>query len=109
MKTMPAVVFKTNCLAVLDEDKAKRVAVVITKHGMPVAMLVPVKAAVDDILVLFAIAAASPATWCRLPFLRTSGATFDDSGRHCHRSHRVGRGIALVTRTPKFEPQKPYI
>ena len=48
MKTMPAGVFKTNCLAVMDEVKAKREAVVITKHGKPVAMLVPVKTSVDD-------------------------------------------------------------
>ena len=33
MKTMPAGVFKTNCLAVMDEVKAKRETVVITKHG----------------------------------------------------------------------------
>ncbi len=53
MKTMSASVFKTNCLAVLDEVKAKRVAVVITKHGKPVAMLVPVKTAADDIFGFF--------------------------------------------------------
>jgi len=53
MKTMPAGVFKTNCLAVMDEVKAKRETVVITKHGQPVAMLVPVKAAVDDIFGFF--------------------------------------------------------
>jgi antitoxin (DNA-binding transcriptional repressor) of toxin-antitoxin stability system len=53
MKTMPAGVFKTNCLAVLDEVKAKRVAVVITKRGKPVAMLMPLKTAVDDIFGFF--------------------------------------------------------
>lgn len=53
MKTMPAGVFKTNCLAVMDQVKAKRETVVITKHGQPVAMLVPVKAAVDDIFGFF--------------------------------------------------------
>ncbi len=49
MKTMPAGVFKTNCLAVMEEVKTKRETVVITKHGKPVAMLVPVKTSVDDI------------------------------------------------------------
>ena len=53
IKTMPAGVFKTNCLAVMDEVKAKRETIVITKHGQPVAMLVPVKAAVDDIFGFF--------------------------------------------------------
>ena len=49
MKTMPAGLFKTNCLSVMDEVKAKRETVVITKHGQPVAMLVPVNTAVDEI------------------------------------------------------------
>lgn len=53
MKTMSASVFKTNFLAVLDEVKAKRVAVVITKHGKPVAMLIPVKTAANDIFGFF--------------------------------------------------------
>ena len=53
MKTMSASVFKTNCLAVLDEVKAKRVAVVITKHRKPVAILVPVQTVVDDIFGFF--------------------------------------------------------
>ncbi len=53
MKTMPAGVFKTNCLAVMEEVKAKRESVVITKHGKPVAMLVPVKTSVDDIFGFF--------------------------------------------------------
>lgn len=53
MKTMPAGVFKTNCLAVMEEVKAKRETVVITKYGRPVAMLVPVKTAVDDIFGFF--------------------------------------------------------
>lgn len=53
MKTMSAGEFKKNCLAVMEEVKAKRVTVVITKHGKPVAMLVPVKTAVDDIFGFF--------------------------------------------------------
>jgi antitoxin (DNA-binding transcriptional repressor) of toxin-antitoxin stability system len=32
-----------HCLAIMDEVQAKRETVVITKHGKPVAKLVPVK------------------------------------------------------------------
>jgi PIN domain nuclease of toxin-antitoxin system/antitoxin (DNA-binding transcriptional repressor) of toxin-antitoxin stability system len=53
MKTMPAGVFKTKCLSVMDEVKAKREAVVITKHGQPVAKLVPVDTGVDEIFGFF--------------------------------------------------------
>jgi prevent-host-death family protein len=49
MKTMAAGAFKANCLAVMDEVQAKRETVVITKHGKPVAKLVPVDSQVDDI------------------------------------------------------------
>ena len=49
MKKMAAGSFKTNCLAVMDEVQAKHETVIITKHGEPVAMLVPVKAETDEI------------------------------------------------------------
>jgi prevent-host-death family protein len=49
MKKIAAGTFKTNCLALMDEVQAKHETVVITKHGKPVAKLVPVDAAVDDI------------------------------------------------------------
>jgi len=49
MKKMAAGAFKTNCLAVMDEVQAKHETVVITKHGKPVAMLVPVKTKKDAI------------------------------------------------------------
>jgi antitoxin (DNA-binding transcriptional repressor) of toxin-antitoxin stability system len=49
MKKMAAGVFKANCLAVMDEVQSKRVTVVITKHGKPVAKLVPTGPPVDDI------------------------------------------------------------
>lgn len=49
MKKMAAGSFKTNCLAVMDEVQAKRETVVITKHGRPVAKLVPVIAETDEI------------------------------------------------------------
>jgi prevent-host-death family protein len=41
MKTMAAGSFKAQCLAVMDEVRAKRETVVITKRGRPVAKLVP--------------------------------------------------------------------
>lgn len=49
MKKMAAGAFKTNCLAVMDEVQAKRETVIITKHGKPVAKLVPVEPQGDDI------------------------------------------------------------
>ncbi len=49
MKTMAAGSFKARCLAVMDEVHAKRVTVVITKHGKPVAKLVPVDKDTDGI------------------------------------------------------------
>lgn len=47
-KTMPAGVFKSKCLAVMDEVQAKCESVIITKHGKPVAKLVPVDSNRDD-------------------------------------------------------------
>ena len=49
MKKMAAGTFKTNCFAVMDEVQTKRITVVITKHGKPVAKLVPVESKNDDI------------------------------------------------------------
>lgn len=48
-KTMPAGVFKASCLAVMDEVQAKCESVIITKHGKPVAKLVPVDTERDEI------------------------------------------------------------
>jgi prevent-host-death family protein len=53
MKTIPAGTFKTKCLAIMDEVKAKREAVVITKRGEPVAKLVPVTTDTDEIFGFF--------------------------------------------------------
>lgn len=53
MKTIPAGKFKAQCLAIMDEVQAKRQAVVITKRGKPVAKLVPVETAQDDIFGFF--------------------------------------------------------
>jgi prevent-host-death family protein len=41
MRTMAAGKFKAQCLAVMDEVQAKRVPVLVTKNGKPVAKLVP--------------------------------------------------------------------
>ena len=53
MKTIPAGMFKTKCLAIMDEVKANHETVVITKHGQPVAKLVPVDADADEIFGFF--------------------------------------------------------
>jgi prevent-host-death family protein len=49
MKKMAAGSFKAHCLAIMDEVHAKRESVVITKHGKPVAKLVPADKNTDDI------------------------------------------------------------
>ena len=49
MKTMAAGSFKSKCLAVMDDVHAKCETVIITKHGKPVAKLVPVNAEKDEI------------------------------------------------------------
>ncbi len=53
MKTIPAGAFKTNCLALMDEVKARRETIVITKHGQPVAKLVPITTDADEIFGFF--------------------------------------------------------
>ena len=49
MKKMAAGSFKANCLAVMDEVQAKRETVIITKHGKPVAKLIPLSNDTDEI------------------------------------------------------------
>ncbi len=53
MRKMAAGTFKAHCLAVMDEVQAKREAVLITKHGKPVAKLVPADKTTDDIYGFF--------------------------------------------------------
>ena len=50
MKQMPAGKFKARCLAVVDDVCATGEVVVITKHGKPVAKLVPVERTADDFI-----------------------------------------------------------
>ena len=49
MKTMAAGKFKAQCLSVIDEVYEFKEEVVITKHGKPMARLVPMKKAADSI------------------------------------------------------------
>ncbi|MBV9075696.1 MAG: type II toxin-antitoxin system prevent-host-death family antitoxin [Acidobacteria bacterium] len=39
---MPAGIFKSKCLAVMEEIQAKRISIVITKRGKPIVEVVPV-------------------------------------------------------------------
>jgi len=50
MKKMPAGEFKTHCLSVMDAVEKTREPVLITKHGRPVALLVPAEDAVRPFL-----------------------------------------------------------
>jgi prevent-host-death family protein len=49
MKRMPAGKFKAECLAVMDEVSQTGEAVLITKHGKPVAKLVAPDNPADDV------------------------------------------------------------
>lgn len=49
MKRLAAGAFKAKCLAIMDEVQAKKETVIITKHGKPVAKLVPADRDTDDI------------------------------------------------------------
>ncbi len=53
VKKMAAGTFKAKCLAVMDEVQSKRETVIITKHGKPVAKLVPVERENDEIFGFF--------------------------------------------------------
>jgi prevent-host-death family protein len=49
MKKIAVGSFKTHCLAVMAEVKAKREPVLVTKHGKPLVKLVPADENADDI------------------------------------------------------------
>jgi prevent-host-death family protein len=49
MREMPAGQFKTHCLAVMDQVQESGEPVLITKHGKPVAKLIPVAIKGDDL------------------------------------------------------------
>lgn len=50
MKTMAAGKFKAQCLAVIDDVHDLKEEVIITKHGKPMAKLVPLKRKPDGLL-----------------------------------------------------------
>jgi prevent-host-death family protein len=49
MRTIPAARFKAGCLKIMDEVRAGREPVLITKKGKPVARLVPVDEPTRDV------------------------------------------------------------
>jgi prevent-host-death family protein len=49
MRTIPAAKFKAGCLKIMDEVRAGREPVLITKKGKPVARLVPVDEPARDV------------------------------------------------------------
>jgi len=49
VKRMAAGEFKAQCLAIMDEVQARKVTVVITKYGKPVAKLVPADRETDEL------------------------------------------------------------
>jgi prevent-host-death family protein len=49
MRKIAAGSFKVHCLSIMDEVQAKRESVLITKHGKPVAKLVPADGNTADI------------------------------------------------------------
>ena len=42
MKSIQAGEFKAKCLQIMDEVNEKHISIIITKHGKPVAKLVPI-------------------------------------------------------------------
>ncbi len=49
MRLIPAARFKARCLKIMDEVKARRETVLITKKGKPVARLVPAEETARDV------------------------------------------------------------
>ena len=49
MRKMTATFFKTHCLSILREVQTRGETVLITKHGTPVAKVIPMDAGVGDI------------------------------------------------------------
>lgn len=47
--TIPAGEFKAQCLAILDEVKETKVEVIVTKRGVPVAKVVPIRPPARDL------------------------------------------------------------
>ena len=43
IRRVPASIFKQKCLAILDQVEMTRVPIIVTKHGRPVAKVVPLE------------------------------------------------------------------
>jgi prevent-host-death family protein len=54
LKTIAAGVFKAQCLAIMDDVRDRKITVVITKNGKPVAQLVPVEEEQDKLFGFYA-------------------------------------------------------
>ena len=50
MKRIPAGIFKTHCLTIMEDVRSTRHPVLITKRGRPVAKLVPADSGPDDFI-----------------------------------------------------------
>jgi prevent-host-death family protein len=55
-KTLPAADFKAHCLELMDRVRIKKMEITVTKHGKPVAKLVPLN---DEAPELFGLLAGS--------------------------------------------------
>lgn len=49
METLPVSKFKATCLAVLENVKRQKKRIVITKHGKPIAEIIPIENQKKDI------------------------------------------------------------
>ena len=69
--------FKSECLAILDQVDELRVSVVVTKHGRPVARVVPVDPAptTDDLMGSVTLLVAEDEAYY------STGAAWDAEGR----------------------------
>jgi prevent-host-death family protein len=85
-KTIPATEFKAKCLAILDElDPA---GVVVTKHGRPIARVVPITPHDNERL----IGSMKGKIKVRGNLL-TTGVTWDAESRHSHSRRPAKRRI----------------
>src|ERR1700726_3470673 len=91
MKKMAAGSFKVHCLAVMDEVQAKHETFVITKHGKPVAKLVPVNTDMDEMYNFLAGKGAVVVAWLAFDqhqISRKARAAIDNA-------RRSGDGLAV--------------
>jgi len=82
MKRMAAGSFKIHCLAVMDEAQAKRETVLITKHGKPVAKLIPADKTRTTSTISWLARVPSLAISSLQPFQTKTGVNSSDSCGH---------------------------